>query len=304
MTRLPLARLCRLVLVLGAVLSPLTASAQDTAAPKGPAAGVAPSPAPETPAPLPLIVPQPVEPHEVTYRIDGDLSAQRILATVDGREYVAFVPASGLSSIALTTDLDGDGYAELVHGWTGGGNCCPTTFAVLSYRGNGIFSNATHDDFWTWGTPDLIDTGPEPRLRVESVVSGVGHSSDEVTLSVFAYRDGALHLVEQAVSDAHIPALVELKAGDFDRTDTPKTGTLQMSHDINGDGRSDVVSCGWWDRWGALLCEVRLDGGGVIEIHKGCERIGVLDSRTGGMSDLVCGRDAVLTFNGSEYPSF
>ena len=34
MTRLPLARLCRLVLVLGAVLSPLTASAQDTAAPK------------------------------------------------------------------------------------------------------------------------------------------------------------------------------------------------------------------------------------------------------------------------------
>ncbi|WP_425050126.1 hypothetical protein [Psychromarinibacter sp. S121] len=291
----------RLLVLMFAAAMPLAVAAQDSASPKGPAAGATPS---EAPAPLPLIVPKPVETHVVSYSLAGEMYDQQIHATVDGRNYVAFVPDMGLSTIAFQADLDGDGYDELVHGWIGGGNCCPTTFSVLSYRGNGIFSNVTHADFWSWGTPELIETGAEPRLRVESIVSGAGHTSDEVTLSVFAYRDGALHLVEQAVSDAHLPALVELKAGDFDRTGTPKSERLEMSFDMNADGRADVFSCGWWERWGALSCDIRMGGGGVIEIHTGCERIGVLDSRTGGMNDLVCGRDGVLTFNGTAYASF
>lgn len=237
----------------------------------------------------------------VTYRVDGTMYEHRIIATIDGRDYIAFTPEVGISTEVAQGDFDGDGHTDLLHGWSSGGNCCPTSFQVLSYRGNGIFTNAEHDDFWTWGEPDVTTDAGRTLFRVESQRAGVGRTEDEVQLTRFAFRDGKLEIVEQGVSTARMAAVLDIFATDFDDRGLPKDRPMVVRFDMNDDGTMDALQCRWWERWGAILCDVQITGGALVQNSNGCARIGVLETSTNGLRDLVCGNDGVLVFNGANY---
>ena len=50
-----------------------------------------------------------------------------------------------------------------------------------------------------------------------------------------------------------------------------------------------------------MICEVQSSVYGIIKTNFGCKRVGILETKTRGMVDLVCNRFSKLTFNGVQY---
>jgi hypothetical protein len=50
-----------------------------------------------------------------------------------------------------------------------------------------------------------------------------------------------------------------------------------------------------------MICEIQSSIYGVVEINTGCKRVGILETKTRGMVDLVCNRFSKFKFNGTEY---
>ena len=96
-------------------------------------------------------------------------------------------------------------------------------------------------------------------------------------------------------------AVLDIFATDFDERGLPKDRPMVVQFDMNDDGTMDALQCRWWDRWGAILCDVKITGGALVQNSNGCARIGVLETSTNGLRDLVCGNDGVLVFNGANY---
>ncbi|GAA6196592.1 hypothetical protein NBRC116598_20360 [Pseudophaeobacter arcticus] len=82
----------------------------------------------------------------ITYEVRGGMYEQEIIAYVNGAPVQALVPETGISNKILEADFDGDGQVDLLHSWSGGGNCCAPSYAVLSLQG-GRFVNVTHPEF-------------------------------------------------------------------------------------------------------------------------------------------------------------
>jgi len=237
---------------------------------------------------------------QILYNIIGAMYDRKIMATVDGVSYVAFVPEMGTSSIVAQVDINNDGYTDLVHSWTGGGNCCAPSYAVLLYLGSGVFKNISHDDFWAWGDPEIIRHGSGYRIRVDSTVAGIGRTEMTSTMTVFEVVDGDLVVVDSVMATAMVPTLAELKATDFETYGYSKSSRLQIEFDVDADNRLDVLSCGWWERWGVLSCRIELATGKVVEINQGCTRVGFLATRNDGMNDIICGRDQRARYSSAQ----
>jgi len=63
----------------------------------------------------------------------------------------------------------------------------------------------------------------------------------------------------------------------------------------------DTIICSFGERWGEILWNVHFASGIIIEPSQGCDRIGILSSKTNGINDLVCGEDYVFKWNGKDY---
>ena len=50
-----------------------------------------------------------------------------------------------------------------------------------------------------------------------------------------------------------------------------------------------------------MICEVQSSINGGVEINTGCKRVGILETKTRGMVDLVCNRFRKFEFNGIQY---
>ena len=50
-----------------------------------------------------------------------------------------------------------------------------------------------------------------------------------------------------------------------------------------------------------VLWSVHFANGKSFESNLGCDRVGVLASKTNGVHDLVCEQDTILRWNGTEY---
>lgn len=56
-----------------------------------------------------------------------------------------------------------------------------------------------------------------------------------------------------------------------------------------------------WQRWGRINWVVRFLSKREVSSDVACKRIGVLNTKTNGVNDLVCDQDKVLHWNGREY---
>jgi hypothetical protein len=237
-----------------------------------------------------------VQAQPISYEVRGNTYEQVIIAYVNGAPVQALVPETGISTKILEGDFDGDGQMDLLHSWSGGGNCCAPSYAILSLQG-GRFVNATHPEFYGWQEPQVQHTPQGYRFVIETTEAGVGQTDLNGRLSAFAFNGGALQLVENRVLDQMLPALAELSVADYDRPGFDKAYPLKMQYDLDGTGRMDLFQCSWWERWGMLTCEVQMSTGHRIAINTGCVRLGVLPSHTAGLPELVCGRETVLRYD-------
>jgi len=232
---------------------------------------------------------------------DGD--NDRIFAELEARTYQISTSRwdneNPMKGVVLTSDLDHDGWLDAIVSLSGGGNCCPPSYMVVSYRGDGFFTTSTHPDFWSWQDPEVIDTPSGPVIRAVAAPAGVGNTSMEEWRYDFRLVNGRLQLVGKLQNSAMIHAKVSMTS-EAVIIRGKKQGTINA--DIDGDGKPDKMTCQYWERWGALgACEVATARFGKIQLGLGCQRWGILETETNGLRDLVCNRDIVLKFDGSQY---
>ena len=195
--------------------------------------------------------------------------------------------------IIHTADLDNDGVNEAIVEASDGGGHGKIKYFIISKRGENFYSVYESNNFM--GCCLKILSGNI--LSVFKYDSGIGVTSQVQERSLFEFQNGKLKLLSTSQNEALIPALSEINSHEIDQN----IGSKFITGYYDGDTEIDKLTCNYWDRWGAMICEVQSSINGVVEINTGCKRVGILETKTRGMVDLVCNRFSKLTFNGVQY---
>lgn len=219
-------------------------------------------------------------------------------AKANGNTYT-LIDKSKEMCLAVTDqrDWDGNGLIDaLVERITAcGGNCCPNSYFFVSARDNGRFEVSD----------DLADSWREPVIekwkRVWSVVivstnEGVNTDRPKEVTRRFVLRDGKGVKVDQSLRK-DMESILEMSSEIFKEP----TGEHSIKYDLDGDGKNDVISGTFWERWGRIFWAVRFANGKEFKTDTACKRIGVLKTKTNGVHDLVCDQDTVYRWTGDEY---
>jgi hypothetical protein len=94
-------------------------------------------------------------------------------------------------------------------------------------------------------------------------------------------------------------SVVEIRSEIFDLAKVGETHSIE--YDLDGDGKKDQIKTTFWARWGRMFWAVEFADGKKFSSDTACKRIGVLKTKTNGVSDLVCDQDKVFRWNGREY---
>jgi len=238
---------------------------------------------------------------KVTYAISKDLT--RLTGTLGGVtvtlvDYAKRVPAFMFGSDddgelqdwykifdVKVRDLDGDGYEDALITTGHGGNCCPSDYRVVSLKpGRSVrITNAISP----WADPVF------ERWNGRVVVKA--RFDEQAAWVRYAFTGTALKVVDRQPI-AELKAVTEVRVGTFN----PRRPSVQV--DVNGDGRLETMTCRVWDRWNTLVCGVKdAQGRTLLPDDTGCDRYGMLTTRTKGYVDVVCGLDGVFRWNGRQY---
>jgi len=157
-----------------------------------------------------------------------------------------------------------------------------------------------HEVFDGAGFPsfELVDHKGEKLIEVVNSSKGVDNKSQSQTISLLRFEYGQLTLLLQSENASIIPAIVEVNSYEFDQDNPAK---IVKKFDADGDDTDDKLVCDYWARWGAAVCDVDSSAFGYQDLSLGCNRVGVLSSRSEGLSDLVCNHFSVLKFDGEKY---
>lgn len=228
-----------------------------------------------------------------------------LFAVVDGKDYLItndHLVYYRYKSIFAKADLDGDGRDEVVLEIHHGGNCCGSEYAIVSHRGENLFSIIQHEAFDAAGFPsfELVDVGDEKLIQVVNISTGLDNTSQTQTISLLRFEYGRLTLLSQSENASIIPAILEVNSFEFDK-DNPVQ--IIKEFDADGDDTVDKLICDYWGRWGSTVCDLDSSVFGYQDLSLGCHRVGVLSRRSGGLSDLVCDHFSVLRFDGEKYIS-
>lgn len=296
---LPLAFAALALLAAGCTADDSRADASDGGAP---IAGDEAAPAAPTEQPV----------YQLSALLPGMASGRQVTGTIGGQTYTlldlnAGTPAGAFPEgpppegrfalIDTVAHLDGDGVLDALVSTSDGGNCCGPTFHVVSLHADGTFT-ASRGFEMGWGENYRIVADPSgPVLTFE----------DEGTRTRLAYRDGAVAPLDQSTV-APLTAVREVTYEAVQSGTLPQVGTANgspvyaLAVDLDGDNQEDRLTCQAWERWGSVVCTPeRANGAPFMEALPGCERLGVLATRTGGMADLVCNEQNVLRWNGRAY---
>ena len=72
--------------------------------------------------------------------------------------------------------------------------------------------------------------------------------------------------------------------------------------DIDDDGEKDEFDCSFWGKYQHFQCSIHATRSGLtVEEFDYCAVLGILDTSTNGLRDLVCDRREIFTFDGIEY---
>jgi len=227
-------------------------------------------------------------------------SYQDLFVQVDGREYLVtneHLQVYPFKSIFKVIDLDQDGRDEAILEIAHGGNCCGPEFVVVSPRDKYFYSISQHSSLDGAFFPKLSVLEKENRLLLQSrTISATLDMGEVITLLEFIH--GELLEVSRVVNAALLSALVEINSSDFQ---LPELEPITSIIHLDSDNENDALTCRFWDRWGEIICEIQSTEFGIVELSSSCDRVGVLETSSNGLRDMVCGRSRVMSFDGTRY---
>ncbi len=240
-------------------------------------------------------------PAPVTYKISSDM--RRLTATAGGQtltliDTIKQLPRAyfhedradgfveGMAILDLVVrDFDGDGINDALISYSLGGNCCAPSYAFVSYKPGNV--QRISNSFTSWRTPPIELFKGKVAVKVRDEEEGV--------VTRFGFAGGkAVVLDEQPIPE--LTALIEMRIESFN------VAKSSVSFNVGGDSQKELMTCRVWDRWNTLLCGIKDRQGRVLlEESLGCDRYGILASKTRGYNDLVCGLDSVGRWNGKTW---
>ncbi len=196
----------------------------------------------------------------VEYR-DPDEGGPVLLAFANGIEYQIKHPAWEYDApfeLLESADFDGDGRLDTLISLTNGGNCCPESISVVSYRGDGFFTFLDDAPLpGGWGGHEVVTEQGRTIIRMHDTPTGNGNISRLRGQRDYAFEDSVMTLTAERTEHSAVTELVGLGLEEVKSTDE---GQKTLSFDINNDGTQDEVNCAYWERWGVLNCEVTMSG--------------------------------------------
>jgi hypothetical protein len=192
-------------------------------------------------------------------------------------------------------DLDGDGINEGIIRTQSGGNCCGPDYFIAKKVEDGFYILLTHEELSGFPEIKTIDRNGQTNIVVYNTSDGVGNVSYEHTKTELELVNGKLSIVSKLYNQASLDAVMDVTSAELQ-----DTKTKQLIYDLDKDGVDDVLDCNYWDRWGAVQCEISTSSKGSIVFGLGCDRLGILQKSSNGLSDLVCDRNSIVKYSPDE----
>jgi len=197
-------------------------------------------------------------------------------------------------ALLRTGDFDQDGRDDALVEASTMGNCCSPCylFASVPASGSPVVTQSFCSDK---GPPEVEVKEGKPTFTV----------SDEDGQKTYVLEGHAARPQSERPHPTYEPVF-EYTAAQLwklaqKRREHPDDTREKLAYDLNDDGRKERIECMGWDRRKALMCYFHLGDRQVADVS-GCESVGVLESKTLGMHDLVCNRRKVFRWDGSTYP--
>jgi hypothetical protein len=184
---------------------------------------------------------------------------------------------------------------EIVNGC--GGNCCGNSYEIFSY--NTQLFKKTEQVGYDWDGVEISESSVGYNFIVQTVNEGAGNSemcNDKI--ETYRLKDYALELIN-LVTEQKLNAITELKASDFKGKENE---VLFLTYDLDGDSKIDKLTCSYWERWGRITnWKINFGNGNSYEGTSSPKRIGIKNTKTNNVNDLVLECDDILKWNGAEY---
>ena len=192
-------------------------------------------------------------------------------------------------------DLDGDGIKEGLIRTNTSGNCCGPDYYIVKRIEEGFYSLLTHEELSGFPEIKQVNRNNKINLLVYNVSEGAGNISYEHTLTELELINDKLVVVSKFYNNANLAAIMEVTAKELH-----ETKTKQLIYDLDKDGIDDVMDCKYWDRWGAVQCDITTSAKGEVTFGLGCDRLGILETSTDGLSDIICNRRSIVKYSADE----
>ncbi len=189
--------------------------------------------------------------------------------------------------IVIQSDLDQDGYTEILLRVETGSGCCGADLYIVSYREDGFFSVSTSKYFKNFRDVSIIEKRGKKLIKVWQDDTDLGGTSWDQAIGIFIFADGQLQKLSHAQNMAKTAPLVEITSAILQTL--PEKYAEQRVR-IDGDNWLDKVSCKlrYIERF--LDCTVKLTEGGTFKSPRNCKRFAVLETSSNGVQDLGCNR--------------
>lgn len=219
-------------------------------------------------------------------------------ALVDGKKQLV-TKDEALLSIVKTADFDQDGSKDVLFYTSTGGNCCPNTYQLATYR-DGKFVMSELPD--AWDDPEIHEQDGQTVFTFFSNNEGINDDDYQGTVSLYTVKNGKAELLEMR-EDKAIPAVVEYHSKQFPQEQRESSESVRLfQYDLDGDGKTDDINGIYWSRWGRMLIDMQFGNGTKVEPNDfNCKRVGVLDNLHNGVKDLVCDASDQYHWNGTTY---
>jgi len=231
---------------------------------------------------------------------EGSSDGQELKALVNDKVFTLISKDDNLCiGIEKIADFNKNCYEdiliEIINGC--GGNCCGNSYQIFSYNGQ-VFKK-TKQVGYDWDGIEISESSIGFNFIIQTVNDGVGNTdmcNDKI--ETYRLKDYTLELIN-VIKQRKLNAITELKSSDFEGKEDE---VLFLSFDLDGDGKIDEIICSYWARWGRILnWSIKFGNGKLFEGKSSPKRIGILNSKTNNVHDIVIECEKVLKWNGLKY---
>lgn len=201
----------------------------------------------------------------------------------------------------LLVDINSDGRDEILYSEVCSGRSCYPDFSIV-YFTETCQVKSDWLDRWT-GVLGLhrIDFYSDDKFTYISGHDGrYGIGLTELNKVYVTYKfDGKLVEYSSTRKADLLQSVREITSTEVAQKNADEQ-TIIMEYDLNGDGKKESISCGYWERWGVLSrCEIRsqnIDNSLLAAENLNPKRLGVLPDKYNGWHLLVEDYDNLLVY--------